>query len=333
MTLPIADWWTALAEGNAPTRGEFRVKDTGVHALEGATLLAIDSTGLRHVLIPIRPGAYVEPDERSSGVHIVGRELEDALGTTSFVDVACRKPHLAGVFSHLALEILETLPTNPGRPATVAKRVLHRWRELLERERADILSEAELAGLFGELTLLYRLAERSAAAAEWWAGPTGARFDFQRGSTCVEVKTTMSVSQRIIHVHGVDQLDPPAGLDLYLTVISAERVSGGGTSVPDLVQVIRGLGVDPLEFTTKLAAAHYSDHDEPHYRNLQFATRSEVWFLVNEAFPRVIRSSFAVGDLPAGVGDLRYTLDLTAPPPSPIEASLAVAVVERLAAE
>lgn len=331
MSSSLSASWAVLSQEGGVKKDEFRVMDSGVAVVEGPALLAVDSRGFRHLLIPIRAGVHIEADVRSSGVHIVGRELIDAAGRASFVDVACRKPHLAEIFTLLAAEVLETLPTDPGRPATVARRVLNRWRELLERERPGVLSEAGLTGLFGELWILKRLAERSAGAAAVWAGPTGARFDFQRGRICLEVKTTTSLQRRLVHIHGIEQLDPPTASDLFLAVLTVERVKDAGLSVPELVLALRALGLDALELSSKLHAIGYSEHDEPHYSDRQLAVRSEVYFHVDASFPRLVRSSLVGGALPAGVGDVRYSIDLTSPPPTPIDTGAAARLLEQLA--
>lgn len=330
MTGPSAEAWRALADGTAPTRGEFRVFETPVASAEGPALLAIDSSGLRHVLIPIRSGVAVEPDQKSSGVHILGRVLVDNAIESSFVDVICRKEHLAEVFGYLADELLLELAREPGRPSTVAKRTLNRWRELIERERPNILSTEELAGLFGELWLLKQLARESASAVDSWTGPLGARFDFQRALTAVEVKTSLSRQSAVVHIHGVDQLDPPSSQELYLFAISLETPAATGTSVPSLIGEIRVLGVDLSAFSSKLHAAGFAIEDAAYYDDIRFLVTAERAFHVNDTFPRITKSSFVGGTVPARVSNVRYSLDLSTPPPSPLSTAESRDVCRRL---
>lgn len=323
MSDALADPWSRLSDVGAARRGEFRVTEAGVASAEGGSLYALDHKGLRHLLIPIRLGVPVEADERSSGVHIVGRTLEDGRGEANFVDVACLKPHLGEVFGHLAQEVLEGLSADPGRPAAAARRALNRWRELLERERTGILTQSEMIGLFGELLILERLSRRNPEAVRIWMGPTGARFDFQRGPLGVEVKTTTSLQQRLVRIHGVDQLDVPPGSELHLAVVSVEVVNNAGESIPDVVARIRSQGVDALEFSSRLGSAGYSDHDAPYYARIRFAVRAEAVYKVDPDFPRITRASLVGGNLPAGVTDLQYTVDLTSPPPAPLSSEQA----------
>lgn len=331
MSLTSGDAWRTLAEGTSPTRGEFQVFETSTSSAEGPVLLALDGNGFRHVLIPIRNGSVFEPDQRSNGVHILGRVLIDHGAESSFVDVVCRKEHLSEVFGYLADEILHALESEPGRAATVAKRVLNRWRELIERDRPTLLSREALAGLFGELWLLRQLARESASALKSWTGPLGARFDFQAGATAVEVKTSLSRHALLVQIHGIDQLDPPPDQALYLLVVAVEAPVSAGTSVPSIVEQIRELGIDVLEFSSKLHAVGYAAEDASYYEETRFLVASEHTFHVDDAFPRIVQRSFLQGKMPDRVRNLSYSLDLSAAPPSPISVDDAKQVWRRLA--
>jgi hypothetical protein len=322
--------WDLLAHDGGATRGEFRVVNSGTSSAEGPALLAVDSQGLRHLLIPVRAGTKFEPDERSSGVRLSSRSLLDNGLGTSFVDVSCRKPHLFEVFRSLVAEVLETLVTEPGRPATVAQRVLNRWRELLDRDRPGILSDEELVGLFGELLILKQLVQRTPGAVSIWSGPHGARFDFQRSTVCLEVKSTTSMERKIVHVHGIDQLDPGDGFDLYLAVIGLERVVDAGISVPEILGEIRQMAVDSLELASRLASIGYSEHDEAFYRERRFSLRSTDFFYVDGSFPRIIRSSFLMGDVPQQIESVRYAVDLTSSPPVALRTEVAEGMLDSL---
>ena len=325
------DAWEPLARAEAPTRGEFRVIDAGVRSSEGPALRALDSEGMRHLLIPTQSDAVVEADERSSGVHIRGRELEEAgAGRVVFVDLACRKPHLARVFSALVDEVLAELALDPGRPARVARRVLNRWRELLERELPGVMSPEALVGLFGELRMLRRLVRHDPRALESWIAPAGGVVDFQNGRIRLEVKTTTARQGLAVEIHGVDQLDVPAGTELLLAILTVDRTPGAGESVPALVDDIRALGPDPVRFAQKLYEAGYADADAPHYAEERFTVRDEFLYAVDDQFPRLIRTSFVGNDLPNKVRRLTYTLDLTEPPPAALEYDAGEAALRRL---
>jgi hypothetical protein len=316
VTSPSLGTWESLQEAGAVVRGEFRVTSAGVRLPEGDVLFAIDQHEFRHLLIPIKSVALVDSDERSSGVHLTGRTLVDNTGESRFADLACRKPHLADLFNYLVAEVLENLRARPSLPVAAARNALNRWRELLERNRGDILSMDALVGLLGELWILTRLVrEHGTDSIRMWTGPNGTRFDFQHGKVCLEVKTTTALQSRVVHIHGIDQLQIPNDSELALAVVTAERLNDSGVSVPELVGELRNLGVDRFELTEKLMSAGYSDHDAGVYSLERFSVREEKYFHVNSQFPRIVRESFRTGDLPAGVRDLRYSVDLTSPPP------------------
>jgi hypothetical protein len=310
-SIASAEAWRVLQDTGVATRGEFRVYVSDDSSAQGPVLFALDNLGLRHLLIPIRAGVSVEPDEKSSGVRLSARELMDGGVASHFVDVACLKGHLAEVFGHLADEIVEELRGDPGRPATVGRRVLNRWRELLERERPGVLSEGALTGLFGELLILRDLVAQDPAAVRCWIGPSSTRFDFLRGASALEVKTTTSHDQLIVHIHGIEQLDPPAGGDLHLAVVGVERTNAGGHSIPSIISEIRLLGIDALELSSKLDTAGYSEHDAKHYDEIRFMVRFRRLFKVGDDFPRIVRRSFGSGDVPSGVSEVGYSINLT----------------------
>lgn len=313
------DAWSQIKATGAPTRGEFRVFESNISSNQGVVLFALDSIGRRHLLIPAAQTLRGESDQRSSGVQIVLRDLVDGGIQTTFVDIVCLKPHLDTVFDHLIDEVLDGVRSDPARPLTVARRVLGRWRELLERSRPGVLSEQELLGLYGELYVLNELCTLTPAAIRTWRGPAAARHDFQSGSVALETKTTTSRGPAILYIHGVDQLSLPEKGQLYLVVIFAERTPNAGQSVPDLVRSVRALGVDGLELTSKLTSIGYAEEDVEEYTDITFSFRMKSVFEVDDDFPRIIRSSFVSGDLPARVSDVRYAIDVSPPIPASLD--------------
>lgn len=324
--------WTQISLAGAPTRGEFRVFESSIRSSQGPALFALDSSGRRHLLIPVAKSARGESDQRSSGVHVLLRDLVDKTEHTTFVDIVCLKPHLDAVFDHLIDEVLDELVADPGRPLTVARKVLNRWREFLERERPGLLSEQELLGLFGELYVLWELCTLAPVAVQTWRGPSASRHDFQSGSVALETKTTTSRGAALVTIHGVDQLSPPEGGKLYLIVIFVEQTPNAGKSLPDLVTDLHNLGVDGLELSNKLTAVGYAEEDSGEYAAVTFSFRSKGVYEVDDTFPRIIRSSFTKGDLPARVTDLRYVIDVSPPSPVPLDSAAVSAVYASLLA-
>src|SRR5581483_11809171 len=136
-----------------------------------AVLYALDGHGRRHIFIPMTDDVAVVADRRSSGVHLAHRVLEEDDGRNGFIDISCEKAHLHSVFEYFAADVLNEIRQQPGNALLGCRRVLARWRELLSRGVTRLLSEAELAGLYGELWHLRELVGRDAAALAVWRGP------------------------------------------------------------------------------------------------------------------------------------------------------------------
>lgn len=324
--------WKALQIAGTPRRGEFSVLESGIEVEGGAVLIGLDAGGFYHVLVP-STGIHIQPDYRSAGVQLLGRKLDDP-GTEAaeFVDVACRKAHLSGIFIHLAEDLLARIEEAPEDPVGVCRRVLARWRELLDREAPHVLSRDALAGLFGELKLLSSIMPYNSAALDTWTGPVSSIHDFTREPIAVEVKTSFRREGWLFEIHGHRQLEAPPveGGELYLAAIKVEQ-SSAGISVPALIDEICELGVDRLDLHSKLLAVGYDTRDAEVYRDMPFRATEERVYRVNDAFPRLVSSSFSGGEVPAGILHLRYTIDLTAAPIPTLDTPAWNEVVRRLA--
>ncbi len=230
--------WQNLALSGTPMRREFRVLNATVTVAAGIVLYALDSEGYYHLLLPVTTDTLVPPDRRSAGVHILPLVLEEEHTKAYFIDVACRKLTLNEVFTHLADDILSVLGSDASDPVATCRRVLARWRELIEREAASRLSREALAGLFAELYQLRRLMERNPESLSRWAGPLGGRHDFEAGQTALEVKASLRRDGRFFEVHGVEQLAPPYLGALFVAAMKLEIGDAGGESVPKVIQDI-----------------------------------------------------------------------------------------------
>jgi hypothetical protein len=326
------DPWRELELIGVQTVREFRVSDTGLVLSSGPVLYALDGAGLYHLLLPIPENTPVLADRRSAGVHIEKRHLEEGGERRTYVDVVCTRARAREVFRMLASDMLQHVGEDVEHPVEACRRVLSRWRELLERATSEVLSQEALAGLFGELWQLSKIAVQHADAHLCWNGPSGGIHDFSFGTTALEVKTTLAREGSLFEINGVDQLQaPPEGV-LYLSVMRLSDGTTGDTSVPDLIDALIGMGVDRLELFRRLGAAGYDSRDSDHYRGIRYAVKEARVYLVDQDFPRITRDSFAFQDLPPRIQRLRYTIDLAGEPPVPLPADEVDALHARLAA-
>lgn len=311
-------WHQLEVSTGSPIRGEFRVFDTELTTSDGAVLLALDASGLRHVLVPVAANFPSAHDRRSGGVHLTTRQLVDDSGQRQYLDLACQKTHLNGVFAHLADEVLGLLRSRGTQPLQACHQTLQRWRELLDREASDVLSTEALCGLFGELWHLVRIAAKSTQGLSAWQGPSGARHDFTVEGFALEVKTTASRDGWKFRVHGLKQLEQPRDAQLYLCAMRLELNGASGATVPDLIQSVLAIGVDRRELLGRLSQVGYDLRDEAHYQQIRIDVVDSRIYEVAASFPRLTGASFLSDALAVGVSDIHYTIDLAASPSTPL---------------
>lgn len=319
VTWTTGEGWRQLElSTGSPTRGEFRVFDTALNTSEGAVLLALDASGLRHVLVPVAVDFPAAHDRRSGGVHLTTRPLVDDTGQRQYLDLACQKAHLNGVFTHLAEEVLGLLRSRAIQPLQACHQTLQRWRELLDREASNVLSTEALCGLFGELWHLARIAAKSAQGTSAWHGPYGTRHDFTIEGCALEVKTTTRRDEWKFRVHGLTQLEPPRDARLYLSAMRLELNGASGATVPDLIQSVLDTGVDRRDLLGHLSQVGYDLRDDAHYQQIRIDVIDSRVYEVTASFPRLTGASFSPTGLAAGVSDIHYTIDLAASPSAPL---------------
>ncbi len=311
-------WHQLEVSTGSPIRGEFRVFDTELNTSDGAVLLALDASGLRHVLVPVAANFPAAHDRRSGGVHLTTRLLVDDSGQRQYLDLACQKTHLNNVFAHLAEEVLGLLRSRATQPLQACHQTLQRWRELLDREASDVLSTEALCGLFGELWHLARIAAKSTQGLSAWQGPYGARHDFTVEGFALEVKTTARRDEWKFRVHGLTQLEQPRDARLYLCAMRLELNGASGVTVPDLIQAILDIGVDRRELLGRLSHVGYELRDEAHYQQIRVDVVDSRIYEVAASFPRLTEASFSPAGLVVGVSDIHYTIDLASSSGAPL---------------
>ena len=311
--------WDQLLDRPLVYNGQFRVCDTEVVVREGKVLIGIDSNELRHLLIPVLPKQSVAEDRKSSGVHIINRELMDGVQRLYFIDVVCLKKHLQQLFTILADEILAILEKDASAPFVSCIRTLNQWRELLERDRPSMLGDAEITGLFGELLFVRTMAECGNLAMKWWTGPKKGRYDIYKNSIAIEVKTTTARNGRFVEIHGVEQLVAPPEGELYLAFVRLETSDLAGESLPELIDSIIEKGIERHEFLDLLAAVGYDTNSSEEYARYRFVVKENRIYRVTDGFPRILPESFSSQMVPQGIVWIRYQIDLTTEPPLPMD--------------
>jgi hypothetical protein len=284
--------------------------------------------GSRGILIGFNPGApelFVRlslesgsrlPPNRYSEIGLEIRRLDDS----EYLEIHTTAKHLFREFHRLAGLLTEEYERK-GQTATGAFLVVaDRWRELTTTR--NLLSPEEQLGLLGELIVLGSLIyHHGPNAVSSWTGRLQTmpeRHDFRFASVDLEVKSTRT-SRRAHIIHGLRQLQPSAGHDLFLISFCFEAAGlSNGWSLVDKVKAIRSSLSQSeqalAEFNNKLQTTRYLDVDEPHYKQRLIMADVPVLVPVDTNCPRIISTTLkeAIGlTLASRIGnDVTYRIDV-----------------------
>lgn len=325
----IGSVWETLGADAGEARAKLQVAPIGQSVLAGNILAGIDIDGNRHILFPLTPGEAFSPDLSESNVRLVGLKHE---GRT-YASVLCVLRDLDVIFEQFARELLVALVGSP-KPARAAAEAIAKWRRLFSEQTTDVLSPEAQVGLFGELTALRRVLTISGSGdITSWTGPEllNAQHDFRNGDTACEVKTTRTREGRRVRISSVDQLEPPAGGDLFLLHYRVDN-DPQGVTLPHVIAEIVDLGASVAALNRKLQLIGYESAHVEQYTN-KFRVLDARLYLVDESFPRIVTSSFHDGHVPAGVQQLQYIIELSNEPPFPLSEAASHGVFQKLAAE
>ncbi len=170
-------------------------------------------------------------------------------------------------------------------------------------------------GLWAEVLLMERLRDPAPLVAAWHALP-GDRYDFSAGSQRIEVKSATGRVRQ--HYFALEQLVSVPGTQVLVASVLVER-AGAGTALLELVSSVRSkVSYDPqlLLQVDQVVAEALGDswrraQEERFDRQL---AESSFSFLESGAIPRVD------ANVPRGVSDVRFRVDLTGLPTADLDA-------------
>ena len=143
-------------------------------------------------------------------------------------------------------------------------------------------------------------------ALEGWRGPMGADQDFQMGSTCIEVKTSMAAHLDRLAISSERQLEVPGDVLLLLLGLSLDGRPNHGETLPEMIGSVRVAASEAgcLHLLDhRLDLLGYSNGDAHLYADIGYTVRSLHPFRVEAGFPRIVSD-----DLQAGIGEVRYSV-------------------------
>ncbi|WP_035795720.1 PD-(D/E)XK motif protein [Kitasatospora mediocidica] len=330
----VEQYWTALETEQASDARHLRVSQLPVSTDGGPLAVGVDHDGHRHLLVPIHSHQKVRAGLDGPVLRLRKRPLEDKETYQTYADLGCLRSDLNDLFTELCLDVLVVVEGMPETPVKALYRVLDRWRALFRTENKPLKSE-QLAGLFGELILLNRLLEQDPSAHRLWHGPHGHRHDFSTVTTAVEVKSTTAGEGRRPRIHGLDQLEPPAGGLLCMAWFRLQRTlaESAGTGFIESIERALRLCDDESVLLELLAAAGYHSSDADHYRDVRFVITEEAWYRVDAEFPGLTSRALAAAGVPVTVLEVEYTIDLSGEHPAPLRQETVSTVIDSMIRE
>jgi hypothetical protein len=320
----IHEIWSEL-EALGAGQGEFRRR---IHQESVADLYLVvhKPTNARALLIDVDlAGTDIEDLPTGRGIDL--RWVPSASGG-QMLELVLSQPAFADLFDALVTDVASAAAGGLDQhdvAVRVAERV-RRWQTFLRETKTGLPAERQ-RGLYGELYFLRRVllgAIPTGTAVEAWVGPLAAAQDFAFGATAVEVKTTIANQHQVLRITTERQLDTTALANLALFHLSVDGREGAGQTLPQLVAELRARltesgGTDLFE--DRLFSGGYLDVHAHLYRT-GYTVREANIFLVGEDFPRLVEA-----DCPSGVGDVTYSIAVSALTPFLIDTTILVPLV------
>ncbi|QDQ96344.1 PD-(D/E)XK motif protein [Tomitella fengzijianii] len=303
--------WTLLESQVAGGHDRIRTYDIDLRIGQGPILTAVDRSMRRHLLVPLSRKQRIGRTADGANISIGELSLEDKTSFVRYADVCCENPRYHDLFTDLCRDILDAINSTPTRAIAAMNSVVRKWRGLFSTPDG-VLPRSARIGLAGELITLLELLERSPSSVMTWAGPLSARHDFTTSAIALEVKTAIAGTARTTRVHGIDQLAPPSGGQLFLRYLEVDEVESGpaGDALPDLVARAEQATDDPPELMSRLTAAGYSAAHAELYSVTRYKIVSDSWYTVRDGFPRLTRDQFADPADADGIVDVSYSIAL-----------------------
>lgn len=202
----------------------------------------------------------------------------------------------------------QTQNTQSGIKSAVQR--FRMWQRLFSERRDNSLSDEEIRGLIGELSVLKDICAPHygiSTATGAWVGSLYADRDFEFGDCWYEAKAT-SLSKDTVTISSFDQLD--AAIPGILAVCRLEKTSAEterSISLRYLAEQIELELADDDEkstlFKNRLLLGGYREDDEG--IDNSYLLHSIELYCVDESFPKIIRSN-----LPTAIQNGKYSIEL-----------------------
>jgi hypothetical protein len=211
------------------------------------------------------------------------------------------------------IKSLKTINDENNIPLILNEKVGY-WGKLFAKIKGELLSKERQRGLYGELTFLNTLLNRSndfVKTISSWTGPDGSNQDFSNGLTAVEVKSSKA-TKPTVNIASELQLDWTILDNLYLHVIHLDELNNGPETLKKMIEVIKQRVEKHPNllrlFEEKLDLVGIPFGEEKHYNEVGFIIRSQRAYEVQNGFPVLINKTINND----AIHNVKYQIDLTA---------------------
>jgi hypothetical protein len=187
---------------------------------------------------------------------------------------------------------------------------LTKWQSLFERFKQQGLTPEEQRGLYGELHFMRKFLQANSDLKNIvisWIGSEKQIRDYQFGRWSVEVKTTHGNNHQKVNISSERQLDTTNVDNLILNHLSLELRQQSGETLNQMVDAVIGILTSDFtalsSFRNKLIEGGFFDQHRDLYEDIGYFIRQEVFYKVQDAFPRIEER-----DIRNGVGDVKYSI-------------------------
>ena len=215
---------------------------------------------------------------------------------------------------------LKTIDNEKNIPLILNEKVEY-WGKLFAKIKGELLSKERQRGLYGELTFLNTLLNRSndfVKTISSWTGPDGSNQDFSNGLTAVEVKSSKA-TKPTVNIASELQLDWTILDNLYLHVIHLDELNDGPDTLKKLIEAIKQRVEKHPNllrlFEEKLDLAGIPFGEDKHYNEVGYVIRSQRVYEVQNGFPLLINETIKND----AIHNVKYQIDLSALEPFEIE--------------